>query len=224
MFNREVAEPSLVGCPHCDLVQRLPEVPPGGSVRCSRCDLELWRRRVDSLDRTLALSLAAAVLYAIVNTAPMMSLAAVGHEASTTVLGGAAQLWRDGRALVASLVLLTVVVAPALQIGLALAIVFGARRPVPRRWVGSLLRHQPTARTWSMLEVLMVGVLVALIKIAELATVTPGLALGALAALVFVLAAMQSTFDPREVWQRIEWADAIEARAGRRGETAEVPS
>ncbi len=59
----------------------------------------------------------------------------------------------------------------------------------------------------------MVGVLVALIKIADYATVIPGTALFALGALVFVLAAMQSSFDPREVWKRIEWTDerAVEA-------------
>ena len=59
-----------------------------------------------------------------------------------------------------------------------------------------------------MIEVMMLGVLVALTKIADYATVVPGLALFVLAALVFVLAAMQSGFDPHEVWERIEWADA----------------
>ena len=54
----------------------------------------------------------------------------------------------------------------------------------------------------------MLGVLVALIKIADYAKVTPGLALFALGALVFVLAAMQASFDPREVWDRVEWAEA----------------
>jgi paraquat-inducible protein A len=57
-----------------------------------------------------------------------------------------------------------------------------------------------------MIEVMMLGVLVALTKIADYATVVPGLALFVLAALVFVLAAMQSGFDPHEVWERIEWA------------------
>jgi paraquat-inducible protein A len=63
-----------------------------------------------------------------------------------------------------------------------------------------------------MIEVMLLGVLVALIKIAELATVIPGLALFALGALVFVLAAMQASFDPREVWDRIEWAETAARR------------
>ncbi len=115
MFNEPVADASLVACPDCDLVQRLPAVPPGASVRCPRCDLELWRRRDDPLQRTLALALAAAILYVVANVTPMLGLQAVGHKASTTVFGGAVQLWNDGRGTVAALVLSTAVVAPALH-------------------------------------------------------------------------------------------------------------
>jgi paraquat-inducible protein A len=57
-----------------------------------------------------------------------------------------------------------------------------------------------------MIEVMMLGVLVALVKIADYATVIPGMALYVLGVLVFLLAAMQANFDPKEVWERIEWA------------------
>jgi paraquat-inducible protein A len=205
VHNQALADTSLVACPHCDLLQRLPVLAPGASARCPRCDEELWRRRADSLDRTLALAIAAALLYLVANTVPMLELSAVGRAASTTVYGGAVQLWQDGQGLVAVLVLLTAVVAPALQIALMLAIVLGARRTRVPRWVGTLLRHHPTTCLWSMIEVMMLGVLVALIKIADYATVIPGLAMFALGALVFLLAAMQATFDSRPVWDRVEW-------------------
>jgi len=207
-YNQPVPTPRLIACPDCDLLQRLPDLSPGASARCPRCDRELWRRRQDSLERTLALALAAAMLYVLANSVPMLGLAVVGRHASTTVLGGARQLWDDGQRMVAALVLLAAVVAPALQIGLMLAIVIGARRERPARWVGTLLRHHPTTRIWSMIEVMLLGVLVALIKIADYATVIPGAALFALGGLVFVLAAMQASFDPREVWDRVQWAEA----------------
>lgn len=206
MYNRPVSDPSLLACPHCDLLQRLPELPPGGSARCPRCDKELWRRREDSLNRTLALSLTAAILYAIANSVPMLGLTIAGHRAFTTVFGGAVQLWRDGEEIVAILVLFAAVIAPALQIVFMLAIAVGAHRRRPPRWVGTLLRLHPSTRTWSMIEVMLLGVMVALIKIAELATVIPGAALFALGALVFVFAAIQSSFDPRDVWDRVQWA------------------
>lgn len=212
-FNRPLADAALIACQHCDLLQRLPDLPPGASARCPRCDKELWRRKPESLDRTLALGLAAAVLFALANLTPMLGLEAVGRHATTTVFGGVEQLWQDGREVVAILVFGTVIAAPALQIALAILVGFAARRdPVPH-WVGALLRHHPTTRTWSMIEVLMLGVLVALIKIAELATVVPGIALWSLSALVFVLAALQASFDSHDVWRRMEWADAYERQS-----------
>jgi paraquat-inducible protein A len=208
MHNQPLADALIVACPHCDLLQRLPEVAPGASARCPRCDKELWRHREDSLNRTLALTLAALVLYVVANTVPMLGLTAAGHQAFTTVVGGAQQLWHDGQQIVALLVLFAAVVSPGLQIGLMLAIVVAARCERPPAWVGTLLRHLPFARNWSMIEVMLLGVLVALTKIADYATVIPGVALFALFALVFLLAAMQSSFDPREVWNRVGWADA----------------
>ena len=111
-----MADASLIGCPHCDLLQRLPQLAPGASARCPRCDKELWRRREDSLNRTLALAVAAALLYVVANSVPMLGLTIVGRDASTTVVGGAVHLWDNGQQMVAVLVLLTAVIAPALQI------------------------------------------------------------------------------------------------------------
>src|SRR6266481_5722320 len=116
MYNQPVADPKLIACIHCDLLQRIPEIAPGASARCPRCDKELWRHREDSLDRTLALTLAAALLYVIANSVPMLGLTIVGRNASTTVLGGAQHLWDNGQKIVGVLVLFTAVIAPALQI------------------------------------------------------------------------------------------------------------
>jgi paraquat-inducible protein A len=219
VYNEPVSDASLVACPDCDLLQRLPELEPGASARCPRCDVELWRRRRDP-NLTLPLVLAAALLYVIANTTPMLGLAVLGRSASTTVVGGAEQLWRDGREIVAGLVLLTAVVAPGLQIAFMLAVALGTRRERPPSWAGRLLRYQPLTRTWSMIEVMMIGVLVALIKIAELATVIPGEAMFALGALVFLLAWMQASFDPRQVWERVEWAEAAAQRDAPAGQWA----
>ena len=217
MYNDPVRDPALVGCPDCDLLQRLPAIDFGASVRCLRCDRELWRRREDSLERTLALTLGAAVLFVVANTVPMLGLTIVGRESFTTVAGGAVQLWKDGREGVAVLVLFTAIVAPALQIGFMLAIAIGARGERAPGWTRTLMRHHPTTCTWSMIEVMMLGVLVALIKIADYATVIPGLAMFTLGALIFLLAAIQAIFDPRLVWESVVWA-SDEARR-----TAEHP-
>ena len=170
-----MADPSLVACPQCDLLQRLPELAPGASARCPRCNKELWRRKEDSINRTLALTIAAAALYVVANIVPMLGLNAVGHQAYTTVVGGAQQLWNNGQQIVAILVLFAAVIAPAhSRSGFLLLIVTVSRSENPPAWVGHLLRHMPLTRTWSMIEVMLLGILVALTKIADYATVTPG--------------------------------------------------
>jgi len=224
MYNQPLPDASLIACPHCDLLQRLPALAPGESARCPRCNEELWRRHEDPLNAPLALTIAAALLYVVANAVPMLGITAVGREAFTTVIGGAVHLWETGWGSVAVLVLFTAVVAPGLQIGLMLAILLGARSERPPKWVGTLLRFYPDISTWSMIEVMILGVLVALFKIADYAKVTPGLALFALGALVFLIAAIGASFDPREVWERVEWEETAERRAAGGQEMTEVSS
>ncbi len=177
LMNQPLPDKAIVACPNCDLLQRLPEVAPGESIRCSRCETELWRRKTDSTNRTLALALSAVVLWIITNTMPMLGLSAAGQEAFTTVINGAELLWEHGQPLVAGVIFFTVVLAPVLQIGFIVLVTYGSYREQPPFWVGMMLRYLPFTRIWSMMEVLLVGVLVSLTKIAEYATVIPGHAL-----------------------------------------------
>src|SRR3984957_14655395 len=221
-YNQPVGNTSLIACLHCDLLQRIPVLEPGASARCPRCNKELWRNRVDSLNRTLALTVGATLLYIIANSVPMLGLTIVGRDASTTVIGGAQHLWDNGQEIVGVLGLFTAVIAPALQIGLMLAIVLGAMRARPPGWVGTRLRYHPTTRIWSSNEKSMRGLLVAVVKIADYATVIPGLARFVLWVLVFVLAGISAAFDSRDVWERIQWAD--EAQRDGAGELVEGTS
>jgi len=202
-----MAETTLIACPDCDLLQRLPKLTPGTSARCPRCGNVVAARKPDSLNRTLALTLAAAVAFLVANTVPLLGLAAAGREASTTVLGGVQVMWEEGQGLVAGIMLVSAVIAPALDIALMLIILLAVRRPPAPWWIGSLLRYSQLIRPWRMLEVMLLGILVSLIKIAELATVITGIAMWAVAALIVLLAGMASNFDPDEVWSRLEWAE-----------------
>jgi len=202
-----MAPSTLIACPDCDLLQRLPELAPGRSARCPRCGHVVASRKPDSLNRTLALTLAAAVAFAVANAVPMLGLSAAGREASTTVFGGVQVMWEEGEFVVSAIMLVAAIVAPALDIVLMLIILLAVRRPPAPWWVGTLLRFSRTIRPWRMVEVMLLGILVSLIKIAELATVITGIAMWAVAALIVLLAAMASSFDPDEVWRRVAWAE-----------------
>ena len=88
-----------------------------------------------------------------------------------------------------------------------LAVLLAVRRPPAPRWVGELLRWAHFMHPWSMTEVMMLGILVALFKIAQLATVIPGIGMYAAGASSYFSPPSWSTFDPREVWMRVQWAD-----------------
>jgi paraquat-inducible protein A len=200
-----MASGRLIACPDCDLLQRLPNLEPGESACCPRCGNLLGRHRPDSLNRTLALTVAAAVAFLIANAVPMLGLSAAGREASTTVLGGVRVMWEQGQAAVSVIMLFAAVIAPGLDIALMLIILLHALRPPAPNWVGTLLRCSRIIRPWRMVEVMLLGILVSLIKIAEVATVITGIAMWAVAALIVLLAAMSTSFDPQEVWLRVRW-------------------
>lgn len=197
----------IVACPDCDILQRVPSLPPGGTACCVRCGLALGSNKPGSLDRTMALAVAALIAFLLANMEPLMRISVSGRTSSTTILGGVQTMWLQGEKITALLVALFVVVAPALDIVFMLAVLLASRRPPAPRWVGALLRWMELSGVWSMVGVLMLGILVSLVKISSLATVEPGIGIFAVGALVFLLAAMSAGFDPREIWPRVRWAN-----------------
>jgi len=196
-----------IACPDCDLLQELPELPPGAKARCPRCARTVASRMAEPIELPLALTVTAAIAFIVANTAPLMSLSAVGRHASTTIGGGAKEMLFQGEAITGMIVAFCAVIAPAGYILFMLAVLLAARRPPAPHWVDEMLRGAELMRPWSMNEVMMLGILVALIKIAELASVEAGVGMYAVGALVILFPAIMVTFDPGEIWQRVEWAD-----------------
>jgi paraquat-inducible protein A len=196
-----------VACPDCDLLQQIPPLAPGGRAACVRCGRLLVKEPSGSRDRPLALTVAAAIALVVANALPLMELRVAGRSASTTIAGGAYQIWMQGERITGVLVAFCAVIAPAGYLLFMLILLLAARRtPVPQ-WAGEMLRWMQHLQVWSMLEVVMLGLLVALIKIAELATIDPGIGLYAFGAVVLLIPAIMVNFDARELWHRVEWAD-----------------
>jgi paraquat-inducible protein A len=195
-----------VACPDCDLLQNIPELPPGGKARCPRCGHTVATRSRDPLNLPLALTLTAAIVFIIANTTPLMGLSAVGRHASTTIGNGAYEMWVQGQEVTAAVVAFCAVIAPGGYILFLLTVLLAVRRPPAPRWVGEMLRGAHSMQPWSMNEVMLLGILVALIKIAELATVEPGIGIYAIGGLVVLFAAIMVTVDPHEIWTRVAWA------------------
>ena len=199
-----MASSGLVACHDCDLLQRLAALPEGATALCARCGGVLRRHRRNSIERTLALALAAGVLFAVANAFPFLSFDMSGRETRTTLFTGVLDLWEQGVPAIAALVAFTAVLAPFGHVALLLYVLLPAqlgRTPWQMARAFRLLRR---VQPWSMMEVFLVGILVAVTKLQDMASVVPGLALWAFAALIVVLAGATAALDPELVWQRLE--------------------
>lgn len=197
---------TMIACHDCDLLLRLPPVSEGDTVRCRRCGGVLRQRRRNGIERTLALSFAAAVLFAVAQAFPFLAFEMQGQVTQTTLLTGVLDLYEQGLPEVAALVLTTSVLAPLLQISLLLYVLFPihlGRVPWQMARAFRLLRH---VQPWSMMEVFLVGILVAVTKLVGMADVVPGLAIWAFSLLIVVLAGAMASLDPEAVWERLEGA------------------
>ncbi|WP_244808386.1 paraquat-inducible protein A [Caballeronia zhejiangensis] len=196
----------LIACHECDLLQHGCDVPPGGALRCCRCRAVLYRCRRHDFDRALAFALAAGVLWVISNAFPIVGLSVKGHLVQTTLIGAVGVLYRDGMWPLAAIVFVTTILMPALQaVGMVwlLLPLFLNRTPYRADAVFRLLR---IARDWGMTEVLTLGLLVAVVKLAHIASVVTGPALWSLAGLMLLLVGTVLSYDEREMWNRIEGA------------------
>ena len=202
--GRTGESPSLVACPDCDLLNRL-DGPAAATLLCARCGAVLRRHRPNSIDRTLALVMAALLLFTLANAFPFLAMKSGGFVQETTLLSGVQELWRQGLRLLAALVFCTCVLVPAAQLTGLVTILLPlrlGRRPPPG--AARILRLVQAAAPWGMMEVFMLGILVALVKLGHMATIVPGVSVFSFAALIVVMAAALSTLDPALIWARLD--------------------
>ena len=194
----------LVACHECDLLQEMVPAARGSAVRCARCGAVLHRRPRFGFDTSLPLFVAAAILLVLANTFPIISLELNGDQNDATLLQAARVLFDEDRPDVALLVLVTGVLAPALQVGAGLYLLLALRmKRVPSGFKAAFRLFRESA-PWAMVEVFALGVLVSLVKLAHVATVVPGIALWSFGVLMVVLAAAVNSVDAREIWARVE--------------------
>ena len=197
-------DPEWIACHDCDLVHRPPQVPPGGAAKCARCGGVLFKERVDSLDRTLALTLAGTVLFVVANVFPFLSFHMQGQATTTTLGTGVVDLWSQGFPQLAALVALTAIAAPAVQLATLLNLLLPLRLGRVPWGLAPTFRLMRRIQPWSMMEVFLLGILVSVVKLAGMAKIVPGLAIYSFAVLIIVIAAANAALDPRVIWRRAE--------------------
>lgn len=193
----------LTACRECDLLHRIVPLAPGGRALCVRCAAPLYRNVPDSLDRACALHLSALMLWAMANAFPFVSLRLGGRVEDNVMLSGPLALAREGMPELGVLVFLTSILFPLLTIAGSLYVLlplrFGWRFP----GAAPAYRLVRMLNPWSLVGVFMLGLLVALVKLLDLADVVPGTGLYAFAGLLVVSAAANANMDHDAIWPRV---------------------
>lgn len=195
---------ALIACHECDLIHRVKPLPKKGVANCVRCGSVLYRDKPNSLERTLALSLAGLVLFVLANSFPFLALKTNTQLHQTNLITGIMVLYNQGMQALAILVLITTIVAPLTQlVGMLYLLLPLRNHRVPPKFA-TMFRLLRGLQPWSMMEVFMLGILVSVVKLAKMAQIVPGIAIFSFFALIVVLTAATVSMDPHDLWHRWE--------------------
>jgi paraquat-inducible protein A len=190
----------LVACQTCGLVQEAEEVPRDSVIKCARCNFQILHRRVNSRARTLALSLAALILYFPSNFYPIVTADYQGQHIQTTIFQGIRSLFERHQYFIASLVFCTSILTPALKmmglIFITLTLNWTGWKKA-RTWIFKVIR---VIDPWNMLEVFLLSICVSMVEMGEVASVHPGRGVFSFAASVVLTLLATLSFDPRLLW------------------------
>jgi paraquat-inducible protein A len=191
----------LVVCEHCDAVYRRGHLTRGQVARCQRCGAVLYRHQMLGLDGQFALILAAGIVFVIANVSPIVILSLGAQNAQTTLWGAVIAMWNDNSQIVGVLAAMTLFFFPLTQI-----LVFGwllafARRGERAPGFRTAMVALHYVRPWSMIEVFMLGTLVATVKASSYFKVVPGPGIWAFAVLTLLITVFAS-HDTRTLWRK----------------------
>lgn len=200
----------LVICHCCGLLNPTPAIDPETEApvpsKCSRCRSKLHQRKPRSLDRTLALVIAASILYIPANLLPMTVTNSLFGTQKDTILTGVIYFWQSGDYLVASIIFTASIFIPMLKLLILFFLLLAVHMQSAQRWQFSpercamLYRIVEMVGKWSMIDIFVVSLLTALIQLQSLATIFAGPGAMAFGAVVVLTILASLSFDPRIIW------------------------
>ncbi|MDH0747219.1 paraquat-inducible protein A [Pseudomonas sp. GD03842] len=198
----QTAPEQWIICEHCDSLYPAQPLHKSESAYCLRCAALLDRGHRLTIEQLLALSLAAGILFIFANVFPVISISMQGLHNEVTLWGSVQALAQGQITLIALVAGLAIILAPALQIALLFWVLVHAHRNQVAPGFKTCMRTLEHLRPWSMLEVCLLGILVAIIKLAGMLDVHPGVGLWAMAMLM-VLIVLIAGKDIRRLWTEL---------------------
>jgi paraquat-inducible protein A len=196
---------TLKACPCCGMVHRLPDLGDGQVARCRRCASVIHSPTRAGLanSRARALALSALLLFPGAVSLPIMRIEQLGSKADASIWSGALGLLRDGELFVGGVVFLCSIVIPLLKLT-GILVLTGRRSLLSRRTRAFTYRWIERAGRWGMMDVLLISVVVAWLKMGDMMEVTAGPAAWTFTGCVILSLLASACFDPHALWLRTE--------------------
>lgn len=197
----------LLACAACALVSRAPPAAASASgVACPRCGADVHIRKPDSIRRTWAFLVAACVLYIPANMLPIMDTSSLFDAQRDTIMSGVVYLWKTGSWGTALIVFIASIVTPLTKlVALAFLTLSVQRRSTWQPLLRTRIYRAVTlVGRWSMLDIFVVTVLVALVQLQSIAVITAGPGAVAFGAVVVLTMFAAFSFDPRLIWDPVD--------------------
>jgi len=199
-----VTAPRLYECPDCGQMQILPALPPGVRAVCVRCDAVLRHTRRDPLLLPLALNISALILFGLGATLTLMSVSTAGQQRVADLVTGPAEMEQYGLWEIALVVLITTIAAPLARVLCMLSVLIGLRMARPPSELREIYAWVEHVRPWSMIEIYLLGLFVAYVRLSGISTVDLGPAIFALAGLMVIMVLADFMLDRQAVWEAME--------------------
>ena len=197
---------SMISCHCCHLICQMPETKRDPEIACPRCGTRMYQRKPDSLARAWALVIAAIVFYIPANVMPISVTTALGTAEGDTIMSGVIYFIQSGSWPIALVIFVASIFVPVLKMLILLFLLVSVQmkskwRPMDRT---RLYRIIETIGRWSMVDIFVITIMAALIKLGALADFAagPGAVYFAAVVVLTILAAM--SFDPRLIWDSLE--------------------
>lgn len=194
-------------CGECHELNR--QYPETDEQTCTRCGALVHARRPDSLMRTWALLLTSAILYIPANLLPIMTVNSLGQGSPSTIMAGVIELVQHGMIPIAAVVFVASILVPTFKlVGIAL-LLFSVQRhqPLSARQRIIMYRFIEFIGRWSMLDIFVIAILVAVVNFGRIASIEANLGAVAFASVVVLTMLAAVTFDPRLIWDNTESDD-----------------
>jgi paraquat-inducible protein A len=194
----------LYECADCGRILIVPPLPPGSRALCPGCDAELRHTRCDPLLLPLALNLSALILFLLGATLTLMSVSTAGQQRIAELVTGPVEMEKYGLWEVSLVVLVTTVVAPLARVLCMLSVLLGVRLRRPPAELRTIFAWVEHLRPWSMVEIYLLGLFVAYVRLSGMTTVDLGPAIFALGGLMVIMVLADHTLDAQAVWEAME--------------------